>query len=52
MLQRIFAGLNGGFAAKNLSGDIWGGLASMLVALPAAIAFGVTTNNFCCRKAC
>lgn len=24
------------------SGDVWGGLASMLVALPAAIAFGVT----------
>lgn len=30
-------------AAKNpLIGDIWGGLASMLVALPSAIAFGVT----------
>ncbi len=27
---------------QHLSGDIWGGLASMLVALPAAIAFGVT----------
>ena len=25
----------------NLSGDLWGGLAAMLVALPAAIAFGV-----------
>jgi SulP family sulfate permease len=23
-------------------GDFWGGLASMLVALPAAVAFGVT----------
>jgi SulP family sulfate permease len=27
---------------KNLQGDFWGGLAAMLVALPAAIAFGVT----------
>ena len=26
----------------HLSGDIWGGLAAMLVALPSAIAFGVT----------
>lgn len=26
---------------KGLSGDLWGGLASMLVALPSAIAFGV-----------
>jgi SulP family sulfate permease len=26
----------------NLSGDFWGGLAAMLVALPSAIAFGVT----------
>ena len=26
----------------NLAGDFWGGLAAMLVALPAAIAFGVT----------
>jgi len=26
----------------SLSGDVWGGLASMFVALPAAIAFGVT----------
>jgi SulP family sulfate permease len=30
------------FNQQNLAGDIWGGLASMLVALPAAIAFGVT----------
>lgn len=30
------------FSRQSLSGDIWGGLASMLVALPAAIAFGVT----------
>ena len=27
---------------KHWSGDIWGGLAAMLVALPSAIAFGVT----------
>lgn len=27
---------------KNLVGDFWGGLAAMLVALPSAIAFGVT----------
>ena len=26
---------------KNLTGDVWGGLAAMLVALPSAIAFGV-----------
>ena len=26
----------------NPSGDFWGGLAAMLVALPASIAFGVT----------
>ncbi len=29
-------------AANPFIGDIWGGLASMLVALPSAIAFGVT----------
>jgi SulP family sulfate permease len=28
--------------AQNLAGDFWGGLAAMLVALPSAIAFGVT----------
>lgn len=28
--------------SRNLSGDFWGGLAAMLVALPSAIAFGVT----------
>lgn len=28
--------------SRYLSGDVWGGLAAMLVALPAAIAFGVT----------
>ena len=28
--------------SSNLSGDIWGGFAAMLVALPSAIAFGVT----------
>ncbi len=27
---------------ENLAGDLWGGLAAMLVALPSAIAFGVT----------
>ena len=27
---------------KKLAGDIWGGLAAMLVALPSSIAFGVT----------
>jgi len=26
----------------HLSGDLWGGFAAMLVALPSAIAFGVT----------
>jgi SulP family sulfate permease len=30
------------FSRQTLSGDIWGGLAAMLVALPAAIAFGVS----------
>ena len=30
------------FKKNDLNGDFWGGLASMLVALPAAIAFGVT----------
>ena len=27
---------------ENLAGDLWGGFAAMLVALPSAIAFGVT----------
>ena len=27
---------------SQLTGDLWGGFAAMLVALPAAIAFGVT----------
>jgi SulP family sulfate permease len=31
----------GSSAQKALSGDIWGGLAAMLVALPSSIAFGV-----------
>jgi len=31
-----------GDAGSQLAGDVWGGLASMLVALPSAIAFGVT----------
>lgn len=30
------------FASDDLAGDFWGGLAAMLVALPSAIAFGVT----------
>lgn len=30
------------FKKTDLNGDFWGGLASMLVALPASIAFGVT----------
>src|SRR5512132_3140276 len=29
-------------AGSSLAGDFWGGLAAMLVALPSAIAFGVT----------
>ena len=28
--------------SRHLSGDVWGGFAAMLVALPSAIAFGVT----------
>jgi len=31
-----------GFFSSSLSGDVWGGFAAMLVALPSAIAFGVT----------
>jgi len=36
--------MTGNLIAKpeNISGDAWGGLAAMLVALPSAIAFGVT----------
>lgn len=30
------------FKSKNIVGDFWGGTAAMLVALPSAIAFGVT----------
>jgi SulP family sulfate permease len=30
------------FKPENLAGDFWGGFAAMLVALPSAIAFGVT----------
>ncbi|HEX5623414.1 MAG TPA: SulP family inorganic anion transporter [Sulfuricurvum sp.] len=30
------------FKSKDILGDLWGGTAAMLVALPAAIAFGVT----------
>jgi SulP family sulfate permease len=32
----------GGYSRTQLAGDVWGGLAAMLVALPSAIAFGVT----------
>jgi SulP family sulfate permease len=32
----------GGWRLDNWRGDLWGGLAAMLVALPSAIAFGVT----------
>ncbi len=31
-----------GFFPSDLTGDVWGGFAAMLVALPSAIAFGVT----------
>ena len=34
--------LTAGFKNDKLVGDFWGGLAAMLVALPSAIAFGVT----------
>jgi SulP family sulfate permease len=30
---------------KDIAGDVWGGLAAMLVALPSAIAFGVTVYS-------
>jgi SulP family sulfate permease len=30
---------------KSIAGDVWGGLAAMLVALPSAIAFGVTVYS-------
>ena len=32
-------------ARRDLVGDAWGGLAAMLVALPSAIAFGVTVYS-------
>ena len=32
-------------AKFKVAGDFWGGLASMLVALPAAVAFGVTVYS-------
>ena len=34
--------LNTSFNTPHLGGDIWGGFAAMLVALPSAVAFGVT----------
>ena len=36
MIQGLFG------KERYITGDFWGGLAAMLVALPAAIAFGVT----------
>ena len=30
------------FKTANFAGDFWGGTAAMLVAMPSAIAFGVT----------
>ena len=30
---------------KDVAGNVWGGLAAMLVALPSAIAFGVTVYS-------
>jgi SulP family sulfate permease len=33
------------FGGKQAPGDLWGGLAAMLVALPASIAFGVTVYS-------
>src|SRR5664279_2499582 len=32
-------------ARLNIPGDFWGGLASMLVALPSSVAFGVTVYS-------
>src|SRR5512132_2071820 len=34
--------INGSWRLDNWRGELWGGLAAMLVALPSAIAFGVT----------
>ncbi|MSQ57479.1 MAG: hypothetical protein EXR35_08225 [Limnohabitans sp.] len=34
--------MTGSTLKHDMSGDIWGGFAAMLVALPSAIAFGVT----------
>jgi SulP family sulfate permease len=42
MLARLFGEQGRPSLPKTFSGDIWGGLAAMLVALPSAIAFGVT----------
>ena len=42
MSQSAQAGSKALFGIGQTPGDFWGGLAGMLVALPAAIAFGVT----------
>ncbi len=41
-LNHLPAGLQGILKKDKLAGDFWGGFAAMLVALPSAIAFGVT----------
>ncbi len=41
-LEFLPTGLQNFLQKNNLAGDFWGGFAAMLVALPSAIAFGVT----------
>jgi SulP family sulfate permease len=41
-LTQLPVGLQGVLQKNKLAGDFWGGFAAMLVALPSAIAFGVT----------
>jgi len=37
--------------AGEWAGDLWGGLAAMLVVLPAALAFGVAiSGRWCCSR--
>ncbi len=45
MAQSTSSGLKSIFGLSQAPGDFWGGLAAMLVALPAAIAFGVTVYS-------
>lgn len=45
MGQSTSSGLKAIFGLSQAPGDFWGGLAAMLVALPAAIAFGVTVYS-------